>query len=255
VIEAGKVPTSSSYSKRWGCPISNGWRREKTRQLFQLLVTYRDAPLDREQIFEHLWRNEDLAAAQRNFKVALNTLFNVLEPDRSPGSDSAFILREGSVYGIRPGADIWLDAAVFESNLKKAEAAANHGTGEELKLLERAISLYKGEYLPDARYENWAAVEREHLSVKYLQAADRLCELYLEGRLWDETIDLCRRILAQDRCWERAYRHLMTVYRHVGDRGQIARTYQRCRQALRDELDVSPAPQTESLYQDLISSP
>ena len=32
----------------------NGWRREKARQLFQLLLTCRNAPLDRDQICEHL---------------------------------------------------------------------------------------------------------------------------------------------------------------------------------------------------------
>jgi ATP/maltotriose-dependent transcriptional regulator MalT/DNA-binding SARP family transcriptional activator len=231
----------------------NGWRREKTRQLFQLLLTYRDAPLDSEQIYEHLWRDEDPAVAARNFKVVLNTLFNVLEPQRSPGSDSAFILREGSVYSIRPGTDIWLDSATFESNLRKAETAADEQPDEEISVIEEAVRLYRGEYLPDARYENWAAIEREHLAVKFLQAADRLCELYLQRGLLDETIDLCQRILAQDNCWERAYRHLMMAYHYAGDRGQIARTYQRCKQALRDDLDVVPSPQTERLYQDLIS--
>jgi LuxR family transcriptional regulator, maltose regulon positive regulatory protein len=231
----------------------NGWRREKTRQLFQLLLTYRDAPLDREQIFEHLWRDDEPIVAGRNFKVVLNTLFNVLEPKRSPGSESAFILREGSIYSIRPGADIWLDSAIFESNLQLAEAAASEQPDEEASLLEEAVQLYKGEYLPDARYENWSAIEREHLAVRFLQAADRLCELYLQRQLLDETIDLCQRILIQDSCWERAYRHLMMAYHYSGDRGQVARTYQRCKQVLRVELDVEPSLQTDRLYQELIS--
>jgi LuxR family maltose regulon positive regulatory protein len=232
---------------------ANGWRREKTRQLFQLLLTYRDAPLDREQIFEHLWRDDEPVVAGRNFKVVLNTLFNVLEPERSPGSESAFILREGSIYSLRPGADIWLDAAIFELTLQKAEAAANEQPGAEVPLLEEAMALYRGEYLPDARYESWAAIEREHLAVKFLQTADRLCELYLQRQRLEESIDLCQRILAQDSCWERAYRHLMMAYHAVGDRGQIARTYQRCRQTLCDELDVEPSLQTEQLFQELIS--
>jgi LuxR family maltose regulon positive regulatory protein len=233
----------------------NGWRREKTRQLFQLLLTYRDAPLDRDQIFEHLWRNDEPMVAGRNFKVVLNTLFNVLEPERSPGSESAFILREGSIYSLRPGADIWLDSAVFEASLHKADEAANENNGSEISLLEEAMALYRGEYLPDARYENWAAIEREHLAVSFLQAADRLCELYLHAHLLDQMIDLCQRIIAQDSCWERAYRYLMMAYHAMGDRGQIARTYQRCRQVLHDDLDVEPSQNTETLYQQLISQP
>jgi DNA-binding SARP family transcriptional activator len=45
----------------------------------------------------------------------------------------------------------------------------------------------------------------------------------------------------------------MMAYHYAGDRGQIARTYQRCKQALGEDLDVAPSLQTERLYQELIS--
>jgi ATP/maltotriose-dependent transcriptional regulator MalT/DNA-binding SARP family transcriptional activator len=252
---------------RGGQPIpSSGWRREKTRQLFQLFLTYRDSPLDREQIYEYLWPGAEPAVAQRNYKVALNTLLNVLEPERAPGSESAYILREGSVYGVRPGADLWLDATTFLANIHKvdlsaelspeqaAESERGQGDQQVIAWLEDALDLYQGEFLPDALYESWAAAEREHLAVQFLRAADRLCELYLGQDRLNDTIQVCQRILAQDNCWERAYRHLMRAYYRLGDHGQVARTYQRCKQLLRQELDVSPSAQTKALYQRLIST-
>jgi len=232
---------------------STGWRREKTRQLFQLLITYRDSPLDKEQIYEHLWPGADPEASQRNFKVVLNTLYNVLEPYREPGSDSAYILREGSVYGLQPAADLWLDSAEFVSCLQRVEAQNDPDPTETIRLLEKSIDLYRGEYLPDARYESWAASEREFIAVRFLQAADRLCELYLSQVKYSETIAICQRILNQDNCWERAYRHMMRAYYHLGDRGQVARTFNRCKNTLRDELDVAPAEETHALYNQLIS--
>jgi DNA-binding SARP family transcriptional activator len=110
-----KVATLGTFQVWRGSQLipPNGWRREKARQLFQLLLAFRDAPLDREQIIEYLWPDSDPESAQRNFKVSLNTLYNVLEPDRFAGSDSAYILREGSTYAIRPSADLLLDADVF----------------------------------------------------------------------------------------------------------------------------------------------
>ena len=53
--------------------------------------------------------------------------------------------------------------------------------------------------------------------------------------------------------FERAYRHQMLAYENLGDRGQVGRAYQRCVQTLREELDVSPAPETEELYQRLVN--
>ena len=122
-------------------------------------------------------------------------------------------------------------------------------------LLSRALDLYQGKFLPDSRYETWAAAEREHLDVLFLHSADRNCDLCLQDNYLEEAIDICQRILAHDNCWERAYRYLMLAYDRMGDHGQIARTYQRCVETLRDELDVSPSPETETLYQRLTNNP
>jgi LuxR family transcriptional regulator, maltose regulon positive regulatory protein len=230
---------------------SKSWRREKAKQLFQILLTYRSSPIDRDQILEYLWPELDPLAAQRNFKVILNTLYNVLEPKREPGSESAYIVREATTYGLRPGADLWLDVDEFCSALQRAVSSLITEPDKAMFELEKAIEIYQGEYLPEARYETWAAAERENLSVLFLQAADQLSELYIQHGKFKEAISLCSRILAIDDCWERAYRHMMLAFDQLGDQGQIARTYNRCVQTLRDELEVSPAIETETLFRQL----
>jgi len=118
-------------------------------------------------------------------------------------------------------------------------------------LLHKALDLYQGDYLPDAQYEPWVAEEREHLISLFLESADRLTELYLKQEQYAEVISLSQRILSKDACWERAYRHLMLAYHHLGDRGQVARVFQRCNQSLREELDVSPSTETCALFEHL----
>jgi DNA-binding SARP family transcriptional activator len=220
---------------------ANGWRRDTARQLFQLFLTHRRSPLDRDQICEFLWPEAELAVAHRNFKIALNTLYQVLEPEREPGSESAFIFRDGATYTLRPNADLWLDAEEFSSLIQ--QAGTTNGT-----LLQKAVNLYHGDYLPDAQYETWVAEEREHLLSLFLESADRLTELYLRQGKYAEVINLSQRILSKDACWERAYRHLMLAYHHLGDQGQVGRVFQRCKQALQEELDVSPSVETHALY-------
>lgn len=233
-------------------PIAHGdWRREKTRQLFQLLVTYRHTPLDREQICEHLWPGTEPEAAQRNFKVALNALYGVLEPERKAGEESAFVLREGAVYGLRPGCDIWIDVDHFETLVRRAEQLTKEDPDRAMGIYESALELVDGEFLPDARYMVWPAVEREHIAVLYLQSADKYCELSLKKRSYQKVINECGRILSQDSCWERAYRHLMTAYDGLGDHGQVARTYQRCVETLHTELNVAPSDETNQLFRHL----
>jgi len=233
-------------------PVAHGdWQREKTRQLFQLLVTYRHMPLDREQICEYLWPESDPEAAQRNFKVALNALYSVLEPERKAGEESAYVLREGTIYGLRPGCDLWLDVDDFLELIRRGEKLLDQDVDKALAAYRQALDLYRGEYLPEARYQDWSAVEREHLTVLYLQAADQYCELSLRKRNYTVVIEECQRILSQDSCWERAYRHLMLAYDGLGDHGQMARTYQRCVETMATELNVKPSDETEQLFRKL----
>jgi DNA-binding SARP family transcriptional activator len=224
---------------------AGGWRRKSARQLFQLLLTNRRAPLDRDQICEALWPEADPVTAQQNFKIALNALYGVLEPARESGAESAYIVREGSSYALRPHADLQLDADLF---VEAVRAARGQPDALQAAAQQAALALYVGEYLPDARYETWAAGERERLAAVFLQSADALAERLIADARPAEAIDLCRRILDQDNCWERAYRHLMLAYHGLGDRGQVARTYARCVQVLRAELDVEPTPETQTLY-------
>ena len=223
---------------------ANGWRRESARLLFQIFLTYRQAPLDRDQICEFLWPGAEQPAAHRNFKIALNTLYQVLEPEREPGSESAFIYRDGTTYTLRPHADIWLDVEAFVHLVKQAGKT-------DMGFLQEALNFYRGDYLPDALYESWAAEERERLASIFLESADRLTESYLAREQYAEAIELSQNVLAHDNCWERAYRHLMLAYDCLGDRGQVGRTYQRCVQALREELDITPSPETRALYERL----
>ncbi len=221
--------------------------------MFQILLSQRESPLDRDQLAEYLWPEQKPAKSQRNFRIALNALYHVLEPEREPGSNSAYVERVGTTYRLRPEADLWIDAQAFEESARAGLHAAEEQADEEaVRRLEAAVALYQGEYLPATRYENWAAAERERLAVLFLQSADRLSSLLLARGQPERAIQVCERILAQDNCWERAYRLLMLAYDRMGNHGQIARTYQRCRQNLEQELEVAPSAETETLYQDLI---
>jgi DNA-binding SARP family transcriptional activator len=226
------------------------WRRDKARQLFQLLLTRPGRPLQREEITERLWPSLSPEAANRDFKVALNALYKALEPARPPEAPSAYIAREGATYMLRPEADLWLDAAEFTRLAEAGLARLEGGRVEEaLSNLQAALHLYAGDFLPEALYEDWVSAARERLLSLYLRAADRLAGALVDLARFDEALAVCQQVLARDPCWERAYRLMMVAYARQGNRPQALRVYQRCQQVLRDELDVAPSSATIAVYQ------
>jgi DNA-binding SARP family transcriptional activator len=51
---------------------------------------------------------------------------------------------------------------------------------------------------------------------------------------------------------ETAYQLLMKMHAAAGDRAEALRVFAKCRELLRDELGVSPSPQTEAVYLDIL---
>lgn len=230
------------------------WKRRSARQLFQLLLTHRHQLLERERLCDMLWPGLGPAEAERDFKVAHSTLCGLLEPERVRNAPSALILRDESRYGIRPEADLWIDAEAFEAAIADGDGHLP-GSTAMLTHYQEALRLYKGDYLQDAPYEEWATEERERLLTLYLRTAERVAALQAQDGAWEDVIATCRLILARDNCWEQAYRLMMAAHAHLGNRAQALRTYQRCVAALEDELGVGPSALTEEAYRSLLVAP
>lgn len=225
------------------------WTRKKARQLLQLFITQRGRLIEREEIFESLYRDTSADAAARDFKVALNALNNALEPNRGD-AEPAFIVREESAYGLRAGADVWIDAEEFSQLVARAEKSNGDAA---LDGYRRALALYHDDYLiAEARYDDWAIAERERLLALYLRAADRLASELLARGAFDESIAWCDKILTRDRCWEHAYRVMMRAYAERGDRVQARRVFEQCVRVLKEELEVEPSAATVEVYKQVV---
>ncbi|UCG23838.1 MAG: transcriptional regulator [Chloroflexota bacterium] len=229
------------------------WRRKKARQLFQLLLTTRTGKLERDQIVEMLWPELGPDEAQRDFKIAMSALYSVLEPGRGRNAPSAYVERDGALYGLRTEADLGLDAQQFEELIAAGDESLAEDPEEALQKYHRALKLYQGEYLQEYPYEEWSSEERERLLTLYLRTAERAAQVHLDREAWQEAIEACQLILARDDCWENAYRMMMVAYDQLGNQVQVRRVYQRCVDRLRAELDVEPTTATAELYETLLA--
>jgi two-component SAPR family response regulator len=139
-----------------------------------------------------------------------------------------------------------------ESFLKALERAGTATTAErQLSSLEAAVNLYLGPYLRDMS-GLWIWPERERLSRAYVEANLKLIEIYLEQRDYRSALKYCHSALAEDPTCEEAHRQAMRAYAALGDQVAVMRQFERCRQALTEELDVPVSVATERFLQSLI---
>jgi DNA-binding SARP family transcriptional activator len=220
------------------------WQRDKARKLFQLLLIQKREYLHRDQIIDRLWPDLPQDAAIRDFKVALNALNKALEPNRPKGANPFFIVRNEYLYHINPQAKIWWDVDLFENLADKNDPDS----------LEEAFSMYKGEFLTDNLYDDWANDKREQIKKTIILVIEKLSSLLLEKGDFDLTIRANEDLLKIDPTWEPAYRNLMLAYAGKENQAQLKMVYQRMIKVLSEELGVNHSDSTEKLYRSLRKS-
>jgi LuxR family transcriptional regulator, maltose regulon positive regulatory protein len=227
------------------------WQREKAKELFQLFITQNEH-MTKDEILQTLWPNQDKKSADRDFKVALNSLHNVLEPLRKARAAPFFVIREGISYGLNPLAVIELDTSQF---LEWIQNGLNEKDDEKIiQFLEKGLSFYQGEYLPDRRYDDWCISKREKLLVYFLRGAEKMAQLMVRRENYNAAIFWCEKIVTRDRTWEEAYRLLMYCYYRKNNRPQAMKWYQKCTEVLEEELGVTPLEPTKHMYDMIIES-
>jgi DNA-binding SARP family transcriptional activator len=230
------------------------WKREKALHLFQFFVTMRRRVLHlhKEQIIDHLWPELDFEEGDRDFKVALHTIHKVLEPERKARAEPRFIQRHGLAYGLNPEL-VWIDADGFEMLMARGnQALLDNNIEAAIAYHQQALALYKGDYLPERRYEDWSSAERERLQVLALGLMTTLADLLLAFNPL-ESIRLTQHVLAIDPVWENAYHTQMRAYMAQGNRPLALRIYEQCLKVLKHELGVEPLPETRRLYEQILN--
>lgn len=228
---------------------SQEWRRVGAKQLLCLLITLRGSLASRDKLMVCLWPDANREVAGRNFKVVLNHLSNVIEPERQPRKPCYFITRQGAAYQLAIGPECQLDVVRFEALLAEGCGLADSQPVQAKALLQEAMQLYQGEYLSGENVDEFSLQERERLQGLALQGAEQLATICLKQKKYKEAVEWTERILKIDSCWEKAYQLQLVCYGEMGNAVMLARTYKRCLGILEHELGVKPSPKTWQIYQ------
>ena len=228
------------------------WGRDKTIQLIQFFITSRHRKgLHKEQIIDRLWPDIDMDQGSRDFKIAHHGVNKTLEPTRKSRELAKYVIREGLTYQLNHN-NVWIDAAAFDKAIEIANHCKDSDEETMIEALEYAANLYKGTYLPNRIFEDWSSLERERLQLLAINAMISLGELLLESNP-EESIRLAQEALRIDSTWEEAYRLQMLAYQKKNNRPQVIKTFNLCKKVLEEEFGISPLPETESVYEAVMS--
>jgi DNA-binding SARP family transcriptional activator len=177
----------------------------------------------------------------------------VLEPDGVPRGTYLLTPSVGEI-GFNSESNHWLDVDVLETKAKRIlDRSCKTLIDKEACDLEDALKLYTGELL-EGFYDDWALSERERLRSLYLKGQATLLCHYQNTGAYDRALACGHRILNLDPLREEIHREMMRLYVRNGQRAQAIRQYEKCREILAVELEVSPMEETRTLRNEIACS-
>jgi DNA-binding SARP family transcriptional activator len=221
----------------------------KAQELFSYLILNRRQPHSREALSELLWENNPPERSRKNLRQALWRLQSALLTPAGEGSSPLMV--DSRWIQFDPDVECWVDVEEFEQVYDRVNGLrARELTREDFGLIQGTVSLHKGSFL-EGWYQDWCMIERERYQRMYIMMLDKLvqyCEVHED---FDAGLAYGNEILRLDRAYERAHRQVMRLYQLSGDRTQALRQYERCLEALREELGVTPSERTTQLYESI----
>jgi DNA-binding SARP family transcriptional activator len=156
--------------------IPGEWLGHRPGHVFKYLVAHRHRVVQTDELIEAFWPDVG-RKGDRSVRQAIHTLRDRLEPRREKRAGSTFVAARSGGYELERSV-VWIDADDFELSVREGLKAVAAGELEPAEAaLARASGLYRGEFLAEEAYAEWALPERGRLRELAGQAMRALAEV------------------------------------------------------------------------------
>jgi DNA-binding SARP family transcriptional activator len=218
----------------------------RVQELLAYLVLNRGRAQPREALAERLWRD---AESPHRRKYLRNALWQLQSGLLAVGRRrAARLLRaEADWIELDPDSGVAVDADGLEQAFAEVKGVRGDALGAaEARGLAEAARLYRGDLLEGWSAE-WCAYDRDRFRRMVLTVLDKLTEYHESCQGYEAGIAYATLALRHDHARERTHRSMMRLLAKSGDRTAALRQYDRCAEALREELAVEPETETVAL--------
>jgi DNA-binding SARP family transcriptional activator len=221
------------------------------RIAFVFLAANRHRSIHREELLGAIWRDDAPAQTETALDAILSKLRSLLKTAGLMPPDAGVTVSAGTVTLQLPAAT-WVDLEAAANALDEAEGALRrNATAEAWSLANVAVVISRRPFLPDVEAP-WIESQRAALRALQMRALQCLVTVSANNAEPLLAIQHAVEMVELEPFRETAYQLLMRMHAAAGDRAEALRVFAKCRELLRDELGVSPSPQTEAVYLEIL---
>lgn len=225
------------------------WKSKKALTLFQYLVAQRGVKVPKETILELLWPDEDPNDSNNKLYATVYLLRRAIQPHLEAG-ETSYVRSAQGMYWVDCSNGYWVDTQQFERLCRESEELEREDPQRALAQCKAALSLYRGDFLPDQPFEDWTISHREQLRELFVELTLRTSSLVmsLQGNA-SEAVRLCRQALSYDTFREELHQAIIAYLIEAGRYAEAATQYRQLRTMLEEEFGLPPSPETQALIE------
>ncbi len=224
-------------------------RSKKMWSLLGYLLMHRENGVSHSQLIDQLWGNSTSKDPSNSLKVLVHRVRGMLkELEQELGVQC--ILYYQDKYGWNPDIPCVLDIDLFEDACRSAWTSRQED--EKLKHLEKAVFLYKGNFMERSAAEPWIMQTNHYFVTRFLKACAEAAEILLKEKRYDELMDICRKALEYSPYDETFYIYLIKALAQTNQMQKAQEQYRKIAESLFEEFGVVPSEELTALYQDII---
>jgi len=221
------------------------------RLAFAYLVGEHLRAVSRDKLAEELWLDAVPPSWERSLSALISKLRALLA---NAGVPDVALSGSFGRYQLLLPADVWIDVEAASEAIDRAESALRGDKPPEAwGWAHVACQISRRPFLMGEEGP-WVTLKRSELRDVLVRAHECLSEPSIWGTEPAYAVKHAKQAVAIEPFRESSYQLLMRAHAAVGNRAEALRVYERCRSVLSEELGVSPSPQTEAVYLEILRS-
>jgi DNA-binding SARP family transcriptional activator len=222
-------------------PLAGQWLQQRPGQVLKYLLVHRERLVPIDELAETFWP-AGVDAALHNAHYFVHIVRNHLEPGRPKRTPSAFVVAERGGYRLDT-TRMELDVERFEALVSTGLAAGARGDAGAQVSLSRAAALYRGDFMADEPYSEWAFAERDRLRSLVAEALRTLAAIAAGAHDLDAAAAHLGRLAELEPFDVPVHRQLLELQLRRGRHSEAKRHYfslrARMRQHFGEDLDFT----------------
>ncbi len=232
----------------------HGKPQQKPLALLKMLIALGQRDIPEGKITDLLWPEAEGDLAHKSFEMTCARLRGMIGAKAVQVRGGLVTLGERhcwtdlrAITRIISGAETWWRKAGLKEK-KPSTAMDVCGLETAMDLTEKALALYKGDFLPADPGQAWAIAARGKVKNALLRLTMKAGKHLQQRGQWEMAARKYEKALELDNLVEELYQDLMLCQINLGRRAQAARTYRQCKKALRASLGIDTSPATDNIY-------